>query len=132
MYSRILVPVDGSDTALAGLKESVRLAKNQGGKLCLLHIVDELVLDYTAGSGLYADTVIDTLREGGKKILADAQALARDGGVEAESVLVETIGGPAAALIVEQAKYGVRISSSWGPTAAAACADWPSAVMRRM
>ena len=104
MYSKILVPVDGSETALAGLKEAVRLAKNQGAKICVLHIVDELVLDYSYGSGLYAGTVIDSLREGGKKILADAIALVRDGGIAAESVLVETIGGPAAASIVEQAK----------------------------
>jgi nucleotide-binding universal stress UspA family protein len=104
MYSKILVPVDGSDTALVGLKEAIRLAKNQGGKLCLIHVVDELVLDYSYGSGVYAGTVIDSLREGGKKLLDDAQALVRQSGVEVESILVETIGGPAAASIVEQAR----------------------------
>jgi len=103
MYSRILVPVDGSNTATAGLKEAIRLTKNQGGKLCLLHIVDELVLDYTYGSGLYAGTVVEALREGGKKVLADAQALVQSDGVESEAVLVETIGGPAAVSIIDQA-----------------------------
>jgi nucleotide-binding universal stress UspA family protein len=104
MYSRILVPVDGSNAAAAGLQEAIRLAKNQSAQLCLLHIVDELVLDFSYGSGLYAGTVVETLREGGKKILADAQALARSGGVNCETVLIETIGGPAAVSIVEQVK----------------------------
>ena len=103
MYSKILVPVDGSDTALTGLKEAVRFAKNHGGKLFLLHIVNELVLDYSYGSGLYAGTVIESLREGGKKILAAAEALVRGSGVDCEAILLETIGGPAAASIVEQA-----------------------------
>jgi nucleotide-binding universal stress UspA family protein len=48
-------------------------------------------------------TVIDALRDAGKRILADAEAAVRQAGIEPESVLVETIGGPAAEAIIAQA-----------------------------
>jgi nucleotide-binding universal stress UspA family protein len=48
--------------------------------------------------------VVDSLRERGKTILADSAALVRKQGLEPETVLLESIGGPAADLIVAQAK----------------------------
>ncbi|MES2531248.1 MAG: universal stress protein, partial [Pseudomonadota bacterium] len=42
MYQRILVPVDGSTTATRGLQEAIRLAALTGGRIRLLHVVDEL------------------------------------------------------------------------------------------
>jgi nucleotide-binding universal stress UspA family protein len=47
--------------------------------------------------------VIDGLRERGKAIISDAAALVRAHGIEPSSVLLESIGGPAADLIVAQA-----------------------------
>ncbi len=35
MYKRILVPIDGSDTARRGLKEAIALASEQKATLCL-------------------------------------------------------------------------------------------------
>ncbi|MGA2779608.1 MAG: universal stress protein [Steroidobacteraceae bacterium] len=104
MYQKILVPVDGSDTALLGLNEAVKLAKNQSGAIRLVHIVDEYVLDYAYSPGLYATNVIETMRATGQSVLDKATALVKESGVPVESVLLETIGGPAADLIVEQAK----------------------------
>jgi nucleotide-binding universal stress UspA family protein len=43
-YKRILVPVDGSPTSNAGLKEALKLAKSQHAKVCLLHVVDEMIV----------------------------------------------------------------------------------------
>lgn len=104
MYGKILVPVDGSETATTGLIEAIKLAKNQGGKLRILHIVNELILDYAFGSGMYANTVIESMRSDGQKILNAAEALARQHGLEPEGVLIESIGGGAAQFIIEQAK----------------------------
>lgn len=41
MYQRILVPMDGSDTAERGLREAIRLARGQGTQLVLLHVIDD-------------------------------------------------------------------------------------------
>jgi nucleotide-binding universal stress UspA family protein len=104
MYQKILVPIDGSETATHGLNEAIRLAKNQGGELRLLHIVNEYVFDCSLGGGGYAGGVIEALRAAGRKVMNDAAALVRQHGLEPGTVIVESLGGPAADLIVEQAK----------------------------
>jgi nucleotide-binding universal stress UspA family protein len=104
MYKKILVPVDGSPTSLCGLREAIRLAKNQGATLRLLHVVDELLMGTS-----YVQTAIDyeaflkAVREGGRQVLDGVQAQVRAEGLTAESELLETIGGRAADLIVDAA-----------------------------
>jgi len=103
MYRKILVPVDGSDTAKKGLMEAIKLAKDVGAQLRLLHIVNELIIDYTYGSVMYSEGLFESLRKGGQEILKQAEALVRENGLEPQSVLLESIGGPAATMIVSQA-----------------------------
>ena len=40
MYSRILVPIDGSPTSQPGLDEALALARELGARLHLLNVVD--------------------------------------------------------------------------------------------
>jgi nucleotide-binding universal stress UspA family protein len=104
MYKKILVPVDSSPTSLCGLREAIRLAKDQGATLRLLHVVDELLV----GMG-YVQTAIDyeafvkAVRECGKRVLESMQGEARAQGLTAESELVEAVGGRAADMIVDAA-----------------------------
>ena len=110
MYDKILVPVDGSGAANRGLREAISLVKAHGGVIRLVHVVNELVLDYSYGSGLYANTVVDSLRAIGKQILDEAESQARQAGLTPERVMVETIGGPAAtALVAEAQKWGAEL-----------------------
>ena len=63
MYQRILVPVDGSPTSNAGLDEAIALAKALGGRLRLLHVVDQMPLAYSAeGFGAISVDVLGWLR----------------------------------------------------------------------
>jgi nucleotide-binding universal stress UspA family protein len=104
VYQKILVPIDGSETSMRGLNEAIKIAKSQGSQLRLFHVVNEFVLDYSYGAGLYGTNLIDSLREAGKNILQQAETLVRQQGVAVHGVLLESIGGPAADLIVTQAK----------------------------
>ncbi len=109
MFHRILVPIDGSPTSSHGLDEAIGLASDQKARVCLLHVIDELVV---AGGGdammyvppTYTDEVIRALRESGNKIIAAAEAKVRKHGIEVESVLLETVGRRVADLIIKQAK----------------------------
>jgi nucleotide-binding universal stress UspA family protein len=103
MYARILVPVDGSETSSKGLEEAIEIAKSQGSTLCLLHVVNEFIFDYSYGPGVYAANLIDSLRERGKAVLDESAALARKQGVQVEPLMLESIGGPAAEFIVSKA-----------------------------
>ncbi|HTL00186.1 MAG TPA: universal stress protein [Pseudomonadales bacterium] len=107
IYGRILVPVDGSPTSDKGLQEAIKIAKALGSTLRIVHVVDELVVDYSGIGGTnyyYSGDIIEGLREGGKKVLANAEAVVRKGGLEPEAVLLEAIGGPSSRLIVAQAQ----------------------------
>jgi len=104
MYSKILVPVDGSDTSTAGLVEAIKIAKAQGSQLRLVHIVNEFILDYTFSPGIYANNLIESLRKAGQTLLDGAQALVQRSGITPECVLIESIGGAAADLILAQAQ----------------------------
>jgi nucleotide-binding universal stress UspA family protein len=104
VYSKILVPVDGSDTSTAGLVEAIKIAKAQGSQLRLVHIVNEFILDYTYSPGIYANDLIESLRKAGQALLDREQALVRCSGITPECVLIESIGGAAADLILAQAQ----------------------------
>ncbi|HEX2492369.1 MAG TPA: universal stress protein [Steroidobacter sp.] len=104
MYKKILVPVDGSPASKRGLEEAVRLAKSLNASLRLVHVVNELVMDTAYAPALYDERVIEALRAGGLKTLEEAEAWVVSQGLKAETQLVETIGGRAADLIVEEAR----------------------------
>jgi nucleotide-binding universal stress UspA family protein len=104
MYGKILVPVDGSEASTLGLNEAIAIAKSQGSQIRLVHIVNEFILDYTYSPCLYATNLIETLRNGGRKILDLAETVVQRQGIAPECVLLESIGGQAADLIIAQAK----------------------------
>jgi nucleotide-binding universal stress UspA family protein len=103
MYKKILVPVDGSETSLLGLREAIRLAKNQQAAVRLLHVVHDYLVAGGHGAAVYTSQLRKDLRERGEQILKEAADLAHWQGVEAESKLVETPGGSVGTMIVEEA-----------------------------
>ena len=107
VYRKILVPVDGSPTSSRGLLEAIKLGKDQGATLRLVHVLDELIPGSGAEAMVYLDTTVDMLRDTGKRLVADAEKLVQDAGLGAESVVLEILGGRAAESIVAEA-------SRWG------------------
>jgi len=59
MYQRIMVAVDGSNTSTKGLKEAIALAKDQGAKLAIVHVIDIVVV---FGAGQFPGTYIEATR----------------------------------------------------------------------
>jgi nucleotide-binding universal stress UspA family protein len=105
MYERILVPVDGSDTAKRGLLEAIRLSKALGGStLRLVHIVDDSALALNPETGIAAAPLVEDFAEGGKQILEEARTVALAEGINAETVLHENFTGRVADLIVDEAR----------------------------
>jgi nucleotide-binding universal stress UspA family protein len=107
MYKRILIPVDGSDTSTRGLEQAIRLAKDQGARLRLVHVVEEYVVVQSAGvpeAGSYVGDLIDSLQAEGKKIIAKATALAGRRGVKADGVTFESFSSRSSDYIVREAK----------------------------
>ena len=104
MYKQILCPVDGSPTSNSGMMEAIHLAKDQHAKLRFLHVIDMYfpIMDATGDFNVvYMD---DVLRENGKKVLKKAEVAAHKAGVEADSRMVEAIGGRVSKFVMQQVK----------------------------
>jgi len=99
MYKRILVPLDGSKTSAAALKDALKLAKEQRAQVCLTHVYERVKHVVTEG-------VIDltpALRRQGEDLLKAALAQARKAGVKGTAKLVEAGSRRIPAVIVERA-----------------------------
>lgn len=89
MYKRILVAVDGSPTSDKALAAALQLAREGGGRVHILHAVDELA--YLSGYE-YSGQILNIVREEGAKLLARTRDTARTAGVEADTKLVDVPG----------------------------------------
>ena len=106
-YRKILVAVDGSTASAKGLREALRLAKAEGARLFMLHVVDEYPA-FAALDGMMAGApgadLVPALREGGKRVLARAKSTAEKAHVPAKAILREMLSGPADYPIVREAR----------------------------
>ena len=100
MFKRILVPVDGSATSTKALVAALQLARDAGGRVRLVHSLDELA--YVSGYEYGAD-LIRLAREQAARVLQDAMDVARSAGVPADSKLVEVPGQRLGDVIADEA-----------------------------
>ena len=104
MYRKILVPLDSSPTSLLGLKEAIRLARDGGARLRLLHVLDETPMLGMLEEGVDLKPFLSDLRKRGRSVLDRALRRAQQAGVAADSAMAESAGGPAADAILREAK----------------------------
>lgn len=104
MYSRILVPLDGSDASRKGLDEAIKIALEGGAQLKLVHVVNEIIVGDGYMSAITLQQLISSHREAGEKLLSGAEAMVREKGVAVQTELIETIGRRAADTIIAAAE----------------------------
>jgi len=104
MYRKILVPVDGSKTAVLGLREAIRLAKDQRAKVRLIHVVDESLALRVVEAGADMTPLLNALVKDGRAIIERTRRLAKKLGVDAETACYESVAGRAADAILDEAK----------------------------
>ena len=94
MYQRILVPVDSSACADRGLSEAIALARLTGGRIRVLHVIDEpfVAIGADAAAGATEDLVAIS-REAAQRVLAGATAKVRLAGIAVDDVLLDSFDG---------------------------------------
>ena len=60
-FKRILVPVDGSAASAKGLAMAIRLAKDNRGRLLLLHVVEEYPILAAPEAGAAIDRLLNEM-----------------------------------------------------------------------
>jgi nucleotide-binding universal stress UspA family protein len=101
MYKRILVPVDGSETSNRAVVAALQMARENGGRIRLVHALDELA--YLSGYEYSAD-LLKAARDQGNEVLEGARSMAQSAGVPADAKLVETAGRRLGELVAEEAR----------------------------
>ncbi|HEX7689322.1 MAG TPA: universal stress protein [Burkholderiaceae bacterium] len=103
MYSRILVPVDGSVPSRCGLREALGLAADGRATVVLLHVAAEPALLMGAAGYVNYGELSDMLRRAGQEIVDDAAREAAKAGVPCETQVVDAGAGAVSDAIVDQA-----------------------------
>jgi nucleotide-binding universal stress UspA family protein len=104
MYTHILVAVDGSGASQRALSEAIRLAKSQGGRIRLLHVIQGPLPVFHELAEREKGEFLESLRRSGQRILMAAEATVVKEGLIPESVMLESETGTPAELILEQAR----------------------------
>ena len=103
MYQRILAPVDGSPTSNLGLEEAIKLAKLTGGRLRLMHVVDQMPFVMAAeGYAAMSADILGMLKDAGQKILDEARKRVEKEGVPVDGKLFESLELRLCERVVEQ------------------------------
>ena len=105
MYKRILVPVDGSDTSTKALVAALQMARDSGGAVCLVHVLEDLaqIVAYDP-YGAYPGDLTKVMRDSAQKLLAEAMAIAQSSGVPAQERLVEAAGQRLGEVVLHEAE----------------------------
>lgn len=93
MFQRLLVPVDGSEASHHALSIAIGLARDTGGHLHLIHVVEDAA--YLAGydpSGAAAGELYKATRDAGERILQEAEVIVKTAGLAVEAELVDRFG----------------------------------------
>ena len=86
-FKRILVPYDGSEVSTLAVEAAARIAHDAGGRILLLHVLDEL--EYVDGYQSGDRPLIEWLRDQARKILDRAGAICSEAGVPVETRIAE-------------------------------------------
>ncbi len=87
MFKRILVAVDGSDTAELALQESIKLARDCQAHLRLVYVIDVVNINMAADFSFPSD-ISGGVAKVGRDLLNKAGSVAREAGVSVETALL--------------------------------------------
>jgi nucleotide-binding universal stress UspA family protein len=104
MYTRILVPVDGSAASARGLDEATELARHLKARMRLVHIVEPWVMVSPETTAATIHHVAENIRNAGADLLKECGDKVRNAGIDFDAELVETFGDTAGQSIVRRAK----------------------------
>jgi nucleotide-binding universal stress UspA family protein len=104
LYRRILVPLDGSETAERGLQEALKLAKLCNASLVLLSVVEVYPMMMEMATASTWEQISGDLRQYSQHVLDIAHEAAKAAGIASESHLEDAAAARVCDVIVDQAR----------------------------
>ena len=88
MFSKILVPVDGSDNSFRALDNAIFLAKSTGASVTAIHVIENPPTVYVESQKLL-NGLLANYRTESAKVLDKCKQIADKSGVKLETVITE-------------------------------------------
>jgi nucleotide-binding universal stress UspA family protein len=113
LFSKILVPVDGSDISYRALDSALFLSERMGSKITAIHVIEKVPTVYIQSQKLL-DEILETHKNESQKILDECSSIATKKGIAINTTLLE--GNPASTILEfsQTEKYEVIIIGSRG------------------
>lgn len=93
-FRKVLAAVDGSECSAHALNTAVRLAKSDGAELTILHVVVVSLALYSGDVSQPLAKVEERKGHDGERIIAKAESVAREAGVQAKVTMIEATDSP--------------------------------------
>lgn len=84
-YGDILVPTDGSDTAVRAAEHAIEIAEQYGAAVHVLYVVDTSIFEVEDAPR----SILGSLREGGQNAVAEIETMAADASIPVTTTLSE-------------------------------------------
>jgi nucleotide-binding universal stress UspA family protein len=110
MYSRILVPTDGSPCSDQAVEEAVRLAESLAAEMTAVCVVD--VFSTMRDGMVEAQAVVEQMRAGAREAVERAVEAGRRAGLVAHGEVVE--GNPAEEILRQSRQFDLVVMASHG------------------
>jgi nucleotide-binding universal stress UspA family protein len=113
LFSKILVPVDGSDISYRALDSALFLSERLGSKITAIHVIEKVPTVYIQSQKIL-DEILETHKNESQKILDECSSIATKKGIAINTTLLE--GNPASTILefCQMEKYEVIIIGSRG------------------
>jgi nucleotide-binding universal stress UspA family protein len=96
LFSKILVPVDGSDISYRALDSALFLSERLGSKITAIHVIEKVPTVYIQSQKLL-DEILETHKNESQKILDECSSIATKKGIAINTTLLE--GNPASTIL---------------------------------
>jgi len=113
LFSKILVPVDGSDISYRALDSALFLSERLGSKITAIHVIEKVPTVYIQSQKIL-DEILETHKNESQKILDECSSIASKKRITINTILLE--GNPASTILEfsQMEKYEVIIIGSRG------------------
>ena len=113
MFTKILVPVDGSDNSYRALDAALILSEKLGSNITVLHVMEEVPITHIESQKLLSE-LLENYKKENQDILSKCTEIARKKGVTINTILLQ--GNPASKILdfSKKEKYDIVIMGSRG------------------
>jgi len=108
MFSKIMVPVDGSEHSKKALDYAIKLGKMFSSEIVLIHVVQQPIFPFSEmTTSTFIDKVIEGLMENARRIINAAKDTVKREGLRVVDII--KVGQPAEVIISEAEKLNVNL-----------------------